>query len=116
MQSILTCITSRLYQEHLPIQAQLNRYTSKLNNITIGSTTSETIPEKYVQKLGENSYKFLYPSEDSTQCKSLFKVTLLPGNYKVECVGASGGKGISNSFICCAFRFCCAPPFASDAR
>ena len=92
MQSILTCITSRLYQEHLPIKSQLNRYT--LNKITIGSNTSETIPEKYVQKLGENSYKFFYPSEDSTQCKSLFKVTLMPGNYKVECIGASGGKGI----------------------
>ena len=97
MKSILSCITNRLYQENLPLKTtRLKRYTitSKLNKITIGSNNSEIIPDKYVQKLGENSFKFLYPSEDSTECKSLFKVTLLPGNYKVECVGASGGKGV----------------------
>ena len=100
IQNILSCISRRLYQgQKLPLQfSNLPvRYLIKniTNLLTIISNTGEEISDKYIEKINDKSYKFLYPSEDQTTCKSIFKLQLKPGNYKLECVGASGGKGIS---------------------
>ena len=99
--NILQCISRRLCQKSLPIPIRVLdklRYNVKSKekqincSLMISSNNGQTIPEKYVQKIDSKTYKFLYPSEDSTSCNSLFKVTLKAGNYKLECVGASGGK------------------------
>ncbi|KAH0793421.1 Glycine rich protein [Histomonas meleagridis] len=61
----------------------------------MNSNTSiqEQYIQKYLQIINPKSYQFLYPSDDSTDCKFIFSVILIPGSYKLECVGASGGKG-----------------------
>ena len=95
MQNILSCISRRLYQgQKLPLQFSNLPVRYKIP-FTIESNTGEDISDKYIEKINDKSYKFLYPSEDQTTCKSIFKLQLKPGNYKLECVGASGGKGIS---------------------
>ena len=99
--NILQCIGRRLFQRKLPVSLSNNKARYKLEcNITnrdkyctISSNNGRDIPNKYYQKINDKTYKFLYPSEDSSTCNSVFKVTLEPGNYKLECVGASGGKG-----------------------
>ena len=98
MKSILQCLCRRLYQEKLPISVakQQKRYTHHdiSSYITITSNTGEIIPNKYYQQINEKTFKFLYPSEDSTKCSSIFKLLMKAGKYKLECIGASGGKGI----------------------
>ena len=97
MKNILHCMGRRLCQTQLPLSLMKNgkRYTDKYLRFVIGSNTGAPIPEKYIQKIHDYSYKFLYPSESSTTCDNIFKITLKQGNYKVECVGASGGKGMT---------------------
>ena len=106
MKLILECIGRRLCQEKLPVTKinNINRYIEQqleeepnfeiFANVSLGYINiDQTMLIKYIQKINDKSYKFLYPGEDNATCSSVFKVTLKPGNYKLECVGASGGKG-----------------------
>ena len=101
MQIILGCFCRRLTQNKLPIpitNEHKQRYYKKgiSKYITISSNTGKIIPEKYYQQINEKSYKFLYPSKNSSDCKSVFKLILKQGKYHIECIGASGGKGSTN--------------------
>ena len=50
-----------------------------------------TLNENYVTK-GSDYVRFNYPCTDTASCYPYF-VTLIPGKYKFECYGASGGDG-----------------------
>ena len=98
MKQILKCLSNRLLVEnYLTVSDELkSRYTSYPSIYAITSNTGQLIPDKYIQRINDKTVKFLYPSEDPSKCESVFKVTLNTGNYKLECIGASGGKGRSN--------------------
>ena len=97
MKNILVCISRRLYQGK-----QSNNGISRFicPTITIGSNTGKEIPDKYIERISDTQYKFMYPSDDSTTCNDIFKLNVPPGDYKLECIGASGGKGISKEGGC----------------
>ena len=99
MKNILLCISRRLYQGHKSC-SDIRRFVNIESLIFISSNTGETIPEKYIEKINKLTYKFMYPSDDCTTCNNIFKLRVQPGDYKLECVGASGGKGISKEGGC----------------
>ena len=95
MKTIFSCISRRLLQSKLPLPIiySSHRYFGK---IIIGSNNGNTIPSKYIEQINDKTFKLYYPSENSSSCETLFKVSLTEGFYKLECIGASGGKGNSH--------------------
>ena len=97
MNSILQCIQSRLCIHEFPENKVPPKRFDKA--LVISSNTGERIDPKYIKKIGY-TYEFSYPSSNSYSCKSVFKVTLPIGLYKLECYGASGGKSERSSGGC----------------